>query len=246
VYQTTFKGRPVAVKSFVITAGKESLPKLHKVCGPAIELEVVTQSEFKLLAREVVGWKWLQHENILPFIGVTPKFAIVSDLMENGTIMDFITNHPRHNRLHLVSNARARIRSILPNFCVKLMGAATGLEYLHGRNIIHGDLKGVSGHIRRKVWSDLDHVKVNILIDSTHSARLADFGLAMIIDESTVGSTTGGHGPRGTTRWMAPEILYPEHFGFSKDCRRRLPSTSTDIYALGMTILEVRAPGNDS
>ena len=61
-----------------------------------------------MLAREAVGWKWLQHEHILPFIGVTPQLAIVSDLMENGTIMDFIANRPRHNRLHLVSNTRTR------------------------------------------------------------------------------------------------------------------------------------------
>lgn len=73
-----------------------------------IDLEEITQSDFKLLSREVVGWKWLQHENILPFVGVTPNFAIVSDLMENGTIMDFSTNNPHHNRLHLVSNTRAR------------------------------------------------------------------------------------------------------------------------------------------
>jgi len=60
----------------------------------------------KLLAREVVGWKWLQHDNILPFVGVTPELAIVSDLMEHGNIMEFINNHPHHNRLHLVSNSR--------------------------------------------------------------------------------------------------------------------------------------------
>jgi len=60
----------------------------------------------KLLAREVVGWKWLQHENILPFVGVTPELAIVSDLMGNGNIMEFINKHPRYNRLHLVSDGR--------------------------------------------------------------------------------------------------------------------------------------------
>ena len=70
-----------------------------------VNLEEVTQPEFKLLAREVVGWKWLQHEHILPFLGVTPEFAIVSDLMEHGTIMDFISNSPHHNRLHLVSKS---------------------------------------------------------------------------------------------------------------------------------------------
>jgi hypothetical protein len=71
------------------------------------ELEEIAQSEFKLLAREVVGWKWLRHENILPFVGVTPKLAIVSDLMEYGNIMEFVANHPRHNRIRLVSNIGA-------------------------------------------------------------------------------------------------------------------------------------------
>jgi len=67
--------------------------------------------ESKLLAREVVGWKWLQHENILPFVGVTPELAIVSDLMEHGNIMEFTKKHPRHNHFHLVS--KSRICSIL-------------------------------------------------------------------------------------------------------------------------------------
>jgi serine/threonine protein kinase len=122
---------------------------------------------------------------------------------------------------------------------VQLVGAALGLEYLHGHDIVHGDIKGVSGHIRDKAVSDLDCTKANILIDSGYSARLADFGLATIIDEST---TTGGHEIRGTTRWMAPELLFPEHFGFIGDSQKRLPSKDTDIYALGMTILEVCVP----
>lgn len=43
----------------------------------------------------------------------------------------------------------------------------------------------------------------------------------------------------GTIRWMAPEILDPERYGYTRRSRRKLPSKSTDIYALGMTILEV-------
>ena len=122
------------------------------------------------------------------------------------------------------------------------MGVACGLEYLHSNNIVHGDLKGVSGHVHLSVDSDLIYTKANVLIDSVHSARLADFGLATIIDESTAGSTTGGRGPKGTTRWMAPEMLYPEKYEFLGDMHKQLPSKSTDIYALGMTILEVRDP----
>jgi len=63
----------------------------------------------------------------------------------------------------------------------------------------------------------------------------------MVIDESTVGSTTNYCEMGGTIRWMAPEVMHPEKFGFTGRYRRRLPSKSTDIYALGMTILEVSA-----
>ena len=43
----------------------------------------------------------------------------------------------------------------------------------------------------------------------------------------------------GTYRWMAPELLDPEAYGK----RERDPfSKETDIYALGMVILEVRLP----
>jgi serine/threonine protein kinase len=42
----------------------------------------------------------------------------------------------------------------------------------------------------------------------------------------------------GTVRWSAPECLDPEKFGFGRNSRKRLPSKSTDIYALGMTIYE--------
>ena len=63
----------------------------------------------------------------------------------------------------------------------------------------------------------------------------------MIIDESTTGNSAENRGVGGTTRWMAPELMYPEKFGFTGKYRKRLPSRSTDTYALGMTILEVSA-----
>ena len=75
-------------------------------------------------------------------------------------------------------------------------------------------------------------------MDSSNRARLADFGLAVVIDESAAGSVNG---TRGTVRWMAPELMDPEKFGFTTECQIRLPSKGTDIYALGMTIFEVRS-----
>ena len=55
---------------------------------------------------EVIAWKWLQHDNVLPLFGVvfdSPHFSMISEFMENGDIMYFIKVHPNHNRLQLVS-----------------------------------------------------------------------------------------------------------------------------------------------
>ena len=68
---------------------------------------------------------------------------------------------------------------------------------------------------------------------------MTDFGLATIINESANRTTATGGEFRGTTRWMAPELLLPEEFGFSDGLEKKLPSEATDIYAMGMTILEV-------
>lgn len=90
--------------------------------------------------------------------------------------------------------------------------------------------------IRYKVCTEIDlYYQANILIDSECCARLADFGLTVIVDEST----TGNRGMRGTVRWMAPELMLPEMFGYTDELSKQLPSMSTDIYAIGMTILEV-------
>jgi len=70
---------------------------------------------------------------------------------------------------------------------------------------------------------------------------LADFGLAAIIDETTSTATATDGKLKGTTRWMAPELFFPDKFRFTGKLAKQLPSKETDIYAIGMTILEVSA-----
>ena len=77
------------------------------------------------------------------------------------------------------------------------------------------------------------------MIDSQCRARLGDFGLATIVNESTRGTITVVDKIQGTIRWMAPELLDPDKFGFIGVFEKRLRSKGTDIYATGMTILEV-------
>ena len=54
---------------------------------------------------EVVGWKWLRHENILPFVGVSEipqPLSMVSVWMGNGDITNFIKTTPNQNPFSLV------------------------------------------------------------------------------------------------------------------------------------------------
>ncbi|KAF8633261.1 hypothetical protein AX17_004437 [Amanita inopinata Kibby_2008] len=93
---------------------------------------------------------------------------------------------------------------------------ACGLVYLHGLNpqVVHGDIKGS-----------------NVLINDRNEACLSDFGLGRILDSS--GFTTKN--VAGTCRWMAREMLDGEDDTDAPVYR----TTETDIWAFGMTILEI-------
>jgi len=55
--------------------------------------------------REAVLWKQFRHPNLLPLVGATKSSdtpMMVSEWMENGTIMNFVTACPQTNRLKLV------------------------------------------------------------------------------------------------------------------------------------------------
>jgi serine/threonine protein kinase len=64
---------------------------------------------------------------------------------------------------------------------------------------------------------------------------LADFGLMNIISEFGATYADSSALVGGTTRWMSPELLSPEHF----DLLHIHPTIASDVYALGMVILEV-------
>jgi serine/threonine protein kinase len=80
--------------------------------------------------------------------------------------------------------------------------------------------------------------KGNILVDSSQTALLCDFGLARILlDEGSSGmTTTTAH--VGTERYLAPELVSGEDLEY--------PTTASDIYAVGCLGLEVSfmAPGS--
>jgi len=76
---------------------------------------------------------------------------------------------------------------------------------------------------------------MNILIDRTGHARLTDFGLLTILSDPSYQLSSSSDTQGGSSRWMSPELIDPQRFGFANGC----PTISSDFYALGMVVYEV-------
>ena len=73
------------------------------------------------------------------------------------------------------------------------------------------------------------------MVDQNGHARLADFGLLTFVSDPSNPTNSSSVTNAGTTRWMSPELLHPQEFGFEQS----RPTEKSDCYALGMVILEV-------
>ncbi|KAF9654244.1 kinase-like protein [Thelephora ganbajun] len=160
----------------------------------------------KDFCREVITWKRLSHPNVLELIGVMmndKEYVMVSPWMENRNIVDYLRKSLQTNPLKLLEDA------------------ACGLQYLHGVDLAHGDLKGG-----------------NILVSEDGRVCLADVGLTRIagdLGSTTATSHTSTINGASTLRWCPPELLDPERFG----SKRSSPTKKSDIYSMAMTVYEV-------
>jgi serine/threonine protein kinase len=68
--------------------------------------------------------------------------ALISPLCTKGDMTRFLKENGNADRLEMVSHFD--ISFAVSSFCIKAVGIAKGLRYLHLKDIIHGDLKPVS------------------------------------------------------------------------------------------------------
>ena len=85
----------------------------------------------------------MEHQNIVPFVGVTiDALQIISEWMPGGDLRTYINSYPHTDRVALVS-VLLYLCDLPPHF-YQLVDVANGLNYLHSCGVIHGDIKGVS------------------------------------------------------------------------------------------------------
>ncbi|KAG9121307.1 hypothetical protein FRC07_002775, partial [Ceratobasidium sp. 392] len=168
----------------------------------------------KRTARELNTWSKLKHRYILELYGLAVFqgcLAMVSPWMEYGSVNSLVKKQPNRDRYKL---------------CRQL---AFAVEYLHKekvvRRIIFVRSAALNDDLTMQVHGDVKGD--NVLVAQDGTLKLTDFGLSIMHDKAVEFSHTEPGG--GTLRWMAPEL-------FAEDAQR---SFEADIYAMGMTMLEV-------
>ena len=99
-----YRGSKVAIKR--IRRGSNHANVERACLSVHLRFEMALTRVRQRFCHEVVLWKQFRHPNLLPLLGATKysdTLTMVSEWMENGTIMDFIVAHPGTNRLKLAS-----------------------------------------------------------------------------------------------------------------------------------------------
>ncbi|KAJ8475136.1 hypothetical protein ONZ45_g15714 [Pleurotus djamor] len=173
----------------------------------------------KALQKFSPSWIHLRHANIARFYGLDEEQglnfipAMVYDYYERGNIMDYLS---------LKYGAEGAADNDVRNSeALRLMTeAADGLDYLHQLDprVIHTDFRGA-----------------NIMVDDDAHARVADVGLLLALPEDETNYIDTVH-PAGLVRWAGPDLW--NNFD-AQVPRASNYTTATDVYAYGMTLVEV-------
>ncbi|CAN1172212.1 Serine/threonine-protein kinase CTR1 [Linum perenne] len=145
----------------------------------------------------------LHHPNVVAFYGVVldgpgGSVATVTEYMVNGSL-----------RTALLTNERTLDKQ---KRLLIAMDVAFGMEYLHGKNIVHFDLKS-------------DNLLVNLRDPHRPICKVGDLGLSKVKCQTLISG-----GVRGTLPWMAPELLN----GSSS-----LVSEKVDVFSFGIVLWEL-------
>jgi fyn-related kinase len=146
---------------------------------------------------EAVIMKKIRHPKLIQLYAVctdTEPIYIVTELMKNGSLLDYLHDKGRALKLPQLVDMAAQV--------------AAGMAYLEGMNFIHRDLAAR-----------------NVLVGENNICKVADFGLARVIETDLY---TAREGAKFPIKWTAPEAAMMNKF-----------SIKSDVWSFGIMLVEV-------
>nr|VDC65341.1 unnamed protein product [Brassica rapa] len=198
-------GKELAVKHIRRSSTDTFTQKNFSSAMPILDEKEGRSKEFE---REVQTLSSIRHLNVVKlYCSITSDDSslLVYEYLPNGSLWD---------KLHLCKKSNLGWET---RFDIAL-GAAKGLEYLHHgyeRPVIHRDVKSS-----------------NILLDESFKPRIADFGLAKILQTNN-GGLDSSHVVAGTYGYIAPALIVAEYGYASK------VSEKCDVYSFGVVLMEL-------
>ncbi|XP_036744999.2 tyrosine-protein kinase Blk isoform X1 [Manis pentadactyla] len=166
----------------------------------SVKVAIKTLKEGTMSPEDFLGeanlMKTLQHEKLVRLYAVVTKepIYIVTEYMARGCLLDFLKTDEG-------------TRLSFPRLIDMAAQIAEGMAYIERMNSIHRDLRAA-----------------NILVSETLCCKIADFGLARIIDSEY----TAQEGAKFPIKWTAPEAI---HFGVF--------TIKADVWSFGILLMEI-------
>ncbi|KAL9363414.1 hypothetical protein Peur_046199 [Populus x canadensis] len=194
-------------RSLIIGQGSYGLVYLGKLRGTDVAIKQMKDTNSKEFLSELNILCKVHHINLIELIGYAAggeSLFLVYEFAQNGALSNHLHNPALRGHKPLPWATRVQIA----------LDAAKGLEYIHEHTkpyYVHRDIK-----------------PSNILLDSNFHAKIADFGLVKLLEQSPDAGGAAASRIVGTFGYLAPEYVRDGHV-----------TAKSDVYSFGVVLMEL-------